>query len=240
MLHGDGDSLEWCVCKPRNAKDGWQSREAGRGVERASPRDLRESGALLTPWFQSSDVQNCEMIYSFLKFFFAIYLFMAVLGLRGCTCVFSSCGEWELLCCSTQASHCGGFSSVKVLVAQSCPTLCDPMNCSPSASYVHGILQARILEWVAMPFSRGSSWPRNQTRVSCISGRFFTVWATSEAFQLNDLEQIFCPLLAFVCLALSAVPRHKRGQQGSSVPWTWHHFTYCEALPAFQNLPRQN
>ena len=142
---------------------------------------------------------------------------MAVLGLRCCTWVFSSCGEWELLCCRAQASHCGGFSSVKVLVAQSCPTLCDPMNCSPSGSYVHGILQARILEWVAMPFSRGSSWPRNQTRVSCISGRFFTVWATSEAFQLNDLEQIFCPLLAFVCLALSAVPTHKAGQQGSSV-----------------------
>ena len=47
--------------------------------------------------------------------------------------------------------------NVKVLVAQSCPTLCDPMDCSPSVSSVHGILQARILEWVAIPFSRGSS-----------------------------------------------------------------------------------
>ena len=55
------------------------------------------------------------------------------------------------------------------LITQSCPTLCDPMDCSPSGSSVHGILQARILEWVAMSFSRGSSWPRNQTCISYIS-----------------------------------------------------------------------
>ena len=52
---------------------------------------------------------------------------------------------------------------------QSCPTLCDPMDCSPPDSSVHGILQARILEWVAMPFSRGSSWPRKGTCVSYVS-----------------------------------------------------------------------
>src|SRR5574342_240891 len=66
---------------------------------------------------------------------------------------------------------------VKMLVTQSCPTLCDPMGCSPPGSSVHGILQARILEWVAIPFSRGSSSPRDQTQVSCVScieGRFFT------------------------------------------------------------------
>ena len=54
---------------------------------------------------------------------------------------------------------------------QSCPTLCDPMDCSPPGSSVHGILQARILEWVVMPFSRGSSQPRDRTRVSCTAGR---------------------------------------------------------------------
>ena len=54
-------------------------------------------------------------------------------------------------------------------VIQLCPTLCDPMDCSPPGSSVHGILQARILEWVAIPFSRGSSWPRNQTWVSWVS-----------------------------------------------------------------------
>ena len=61
-------------------------------------------------------------------------------------------------------------------VAQSCPTLCDPMDYT-----VHGILQARILEWVAFPFSRGSSQPRDQTQVSHITGRFFASWATREA-----------------------------------------------------------
>ena len=55
------------------------------------------------------------------------------------------------------------------------------MDCSQPGSSVHGIFQARILEWVAIPFSRGSSQPRNQTWVSHISGRFFTVWATREA-----------------------------------------------------------
>ena len=104
--------------------------------------------------------------------------------------------------------------NVQVRVAQSCPTLWNPMECT-----VHGILQARILEWVAFPFSTGSSqprspalpadsspaepqgkpkklervaypfssgssWPRNWTRVSCIAGRFFTNWAVREALRL--------------------------------------------------------
>ena len=73
--------------------------------------------------------------------------------------------------------------SVYVLVAQSCLTLCDPMDSSPPGSSVHGLLQARTLEWVAIPFSRGSSPPRDRTRVSCIAGRFFTVWVTREAHQ---------------------------------------------------------
>ena len=63
-------------------------------------------------------------------------------------------------------------------MAQSCPTLCDP---------VPGIPQARILEWAAFPFSRGSSQPRNQTQVSHIAGRFFTSWATREAPQKQNL-----------------------------------------------------
>ena len=65
-----------------------------------------------------------------------------------------------------------------VLVAQSCPTLCDPMDCSPPGSSVHGILQARILEWVAISFSRRSSQPRDWTQVSCTARRFFTIWIT--------------------------------------------------------------
>ena len=69
---------------------------------------------------------------------------------------------------------------VKVLVAQSCPTLCDPMDCSPPGSSVYGILQARILEWVAFPFSRGSSQPRDRAWVSGIAGGFLTIWATGK------------------------------------------------------------
>ena len=68
---------------------------------------------------------------------------------------------------------------MKVKVAQSCLTLCDPMD-----YIVHGILQARILEWVAFPFSRGSSQPRDPTQVSCIAGRFFS---SSPALQADSL-----------------------------------------------------
>ena len=65
-------------------------------------------------------------------------------------------------------------------VTQSCPTLCNPMDCNLPGSSVHGILQARLLEWVAIPFSRESSRLRDQTWVSCIAGRFFIIWATKE------------------------------------------------------------
>ena len=67
------------------------------------------------------------------------------------------------------------------LVAQSSPIPCALMDCSPPDSTVHGISQARVLEWVAFPFSRGLSQPRDQTQVSCIAGRFFSIWASSEA-----------------------------------------------------------
>ena len=69
----------------------------------------------------------------------------------------------------------------KVLVAQSCLTLCDPMDYSLPSFSVHGILQARILECVAIPFSRGSSRARNHAWVFYIAGRFFTIWDTREA-----------------------------------------------------------
>ena len=73
------------------------------------------------------------------------------------------------LCCKKMASK------VKVKVSQLCLTLCNPMEHT-----VHGVLQARILEWVAVPFSSGSSQPRDGTQVFCIVGRFFTSWATRE------------------------------------------------------------
>ena len=83
------------------------------------------------------------------------------------------------------ALACGLFTTSttwrsEVKWSQSCPTLCDPVDCSLPDSSVHGILQAKILEWVAISFSRGSSQPRDWTWVSCIAGRRFTLWATRE------------------------------------------------------------
>ena len=65
-------------------------------------------------------------------------------------------------------------------VAQSCLTLCDPMDCSLPGSSIHGIFQTRILKWVAISFSRESSQLRDQTQVSCIAGRLLTIWAIRE------------------------------------------------------------
>ena len=77
-----------------------------------------------------------------------------------------------------------------VKVTQSCPTLCDPTDYT-----VHGILQARILEWVAFPFSRVSSQPRDQTHISHIAGRFFTCWATRVG---QKSQSIPCYLSLFI------------------------------------------
>ena len=83
--------------------------------------------------------------------------------------------------------------------AQSCPTLCDPMKCCPPGSSVHGVFQARIQEWVAIPFSWGSSQPRDRTQVSYIAGRFFTAREQSKEkeFKLNlsyKLMGSWCPM----------------------------------------------
>ena len=85
----------------------------------------------------------------------------------GHLCIYSECFLSDL-------GVLGG--KVKVKVAQACPALCDPMDC-----VVHGILQARILEWVAFHFSSRSSQPRNQTQVSHTAGRFFINWTMREA-----------------------------------------------------------
>ena len=87
---------------------------------------------------------------------------------------------------------------IKVLVVQSCPTLCDHTNCSLPSSSVYGILQARIMKWVAIPFSRGSSQPRDRTWVSCIRGRFFTVWGTRQApnWSIDIIDSTQAPALA--------------------------------------------
>ena len=78
-----------------------------------------------------------------------------------------------------------------MLVTQSCLTLCNPMDCSLPGSSVHGILQARILEKGAIPFSRGSSTPMKRTQVSCTAGKFFSIWATRK---LLSSKLIMCKM----------------------------------------------
>ena len=89
-----------------------------------------------------------------------------------------------------------------MLVAKSCPTVCEAMDCSLPGFSVHGILQARILEWVAISFSMGSSQPRDATWVFLIAGGFFTVRATNPQFvilgseNLTRKQQFYCPVLS--------------------------------------------
>ena len=94
--------------------------------------------------------------------------------------------SWGARCCRWRVTLRKGqphtnLTALTVLacsVTQSCLTLCDPVDCSPSGSSVRGVFPARILGWIAIPFSRGSSWPRDRSRVSCIAGGFFPIWAT--------------------------------------------------------------
>ena len=74
----------------------------------------------------------------------------------------------------------------KSVVTQLCLTLCDPMGCSPPGSSAHGVLQARILEWAAMSFSRGSSRPRDWNCVSCIGRWILYCWATREVPRIKQ------------------------------------------------------
>ena len=79
---------------------------------------------------------------------------------------------------------------VKVLVTQLCLILCDPMDCSPPGSSVHGILHVRALEWISISFSRGSSPLKDWTWVSHILDRLFTIWATREATMNSVKDEI--------------------------------------------------
>ena len=99
--------------------------------------------------------------------------------------------------------------SESVLLTQLCLTFCEPMDCSPPGSCVHGILQARVLEWVAISFSRGSSPPRDRYWVSCIAGRVFTIWFTEEQIYWGKLkEQIYWEAVStnWECIWISLPP----------------------------------
>ena len=105
-------------------------------------------------------------------------------------------------------------------VTQSCLTLCNPMDCSLPGASVHGIFQARVLQWVAISFSRGSSQPRDWTWVSRIADRHFTIWATREAqaacWGWPYIGCLQCPDLALV--APSSVLPLLMGSDDSLVP----------------------
>ena len=132
---------------------------------------------------------------------------------------------------------------VKVLATPSSLTLCHAMDCSPSGSSVQGILQARILVWVAILSSRESSWPRDQTWVSCIAGRLF-YHLTYQGSHLHDILQknlalkkiIMCAILKvlieFVTLLLLLFTfwfsGHEARQILVALPGIWTHSPYIE------------
>ena len=120
-------------------------------------------------WYTGSNIINVEPLIS------TCYLFWLEMA---CVDLFTSCPV-----CVVYAMK------VKVLVAQLCPTLFDPMDCSPPDSIVHGILQARILEWIVISVSRLSSQSRDWTQI-CITDRFFNVWATREVSRVTVLKSM--------------------------------------------------
>ena len=150
--------------------------------------------------------------------------------------------SWELPKCDTKAwsgKCCWKNGTNRLIseseseVAQSCLTLCDPMDCSLPGSSLHGILQARVLEWIAISFSRGSSQPRDRTRVSLIPGRRFNLWATREApvtvngiywNKLNPLFGLFRESIQIIILKFFS----KGSKQLISAT-----VRICKALPTF-------
>ena len=109
---------------------------------------------------------------------------------------FTYCAAWLCVCVCVCVCTC----------AQLFPTFWDPMDCSQPCFSVHGIFQVRILEWVAMPSSRGSSWPMDWTHISCISyfGRWILYhWATWEAHRILVLSELTLRNFTFIILAYS-------------------------------------
>ena len=137
-----------------------------------SKKSLHVSGSYRWPCKSPSVSSACLPLFS---------------GARACgfteTFIFGSVfGEsWSV--CSVSGSNSVSFCHMWTKLFQLCWILCDPVDCRPPVSSVHGILQARILERIAIPFSRGSSLPRDRTGVSLMTGWFFSVWATGKYFK---------------------------------------------------------
>ena len=117
---------------------------------------------------------------------------------HGLSCLAAACGIFPDQGLNLCPLH---WQYVHAKSLQSCPTLCDPMNHSPPGSSVHGILQARTLVWVAIPFFRGSSRPRDRTQVPCIGKWILKHRTTREAHQ-PECESRLCLLLAWSDLSL--------------------------------------
>ena len=147
-------------------------------------------------------------------------------------------------------SKCGHitFLESESEVAQTCPTLCDPMDCSLPGSSVHGIFQAIVLEWIAISFSRGSSQPRDWTPVSRIVDRRFTVWATRRVLVSSNYLQLYTKLVfskmqswstsrvsGFCCCCLFVIFWPSHMTCGILIPWPG-----AGAVPAALEVQRCN
>ena len=113
----------------------------------------------------------------------------------------------------------------------------DRMDCSPPGSSVHEILQARIPEWVAIPYSRGSSQPRDWTQVSLVAGRFFTIWATRESFQFMIFSGpvlLKCPPVYSLSFFSSPHNQFPIEQSG----WPFEKLTHIKSTALLKVLPR--
>ena len=123
--------------------------------------------------------------------------------------------------CFIHIPHFSPIVTLCMLVAQSCLPPCDPMDYRPPVSSVHGILYARIMEWVAISFSRGSSWPSDRTRVSCIAGRFFTIWALWCRYYLCPLSFKMRKLMLRQIKWLAQHPIANTGEAGFQSQLIW-------------------
>ena len=199
------------LCKFLFGKDGemnkWKSSQRkercgeikGGGVVRSGPASqlgsIRHSHCptSLQPWppsnrkidyvLQSSGPPYSELM---ILYFFSLYI-LEPAGLNGTSRVEWNQSFTELALVQKQRSQCSLFFVLESegISLSVMPTLCDSMDYSSPGSSVHGIFQARIQEWVAIPFSREYSWPKDQTWVSCIVGKLFTIWATREGPSLQ-------------------------------------------------------
>ena len=120
---------------------------------------------------------------------------------------------------------------IMLCIAQSCPILfCDPMDYCPPGSSVHGIFQARILEWVAISFSRGSLWPRYQTCVSCIGRQILYHWATTEA-------QYLSLILACLFTLIMAMFEKLITPDLTTVSFLWFLYTSTSCISSKKSFP---